>query len=445
MSCRFNHRNVVPLFGLPVYRLSDFIDDTEVASVSTAAEGLAKDYPAEFLYFDIDLIPITNDSVTRYYYGAIPEGKSTNLQRVRKQHLVSAMISTVVASRIYKTWKPSGIVSNMQTYSAWAPYYEYFRMQGARYSSVNYSPWDYHSVRYNLMDHFFSNQRYLEFLKHRQYRMLDEAEKIELEAVLNTRFTGTLQVFQDGEWYMPDARISDFLKIDPTKRNIFLPSNVYWDKGLNEIKGLFEGVIDWVLTTIALIEDRSDVHLYIKPHPAEKYFGVASAKGVADFIYEHYPVLPENVTLILPEFKLSPYELLPLMDVGVLFSGTLGLEMMLRNMPVISTGQAPYRGLKFAAEPTTLDEYKNLLLGSAEIAKPFIVDVDLFAYFYFIKTLIPWHLTKQAFADRFDGFEFSSLDALLPGKDQHLDHLCNCILDRENTVPEAWPKLQDSH
>ena len=89
-------------------------------------------------------------------------------------------------------------------------------------------------------------------------------------------------------------------------------------------------------------------------------------------------------------------------------------------------------------EPKSKVEYKEILTSEYQVLKPSKKHVELFAYFYFIKTLIPWKLTKRAYADNFDGFTNESLDKLLPGNDKYLDHLCNSILDAENTVIEDW-------
>ena len=43
----------------------------------------------------------------------------------------------------------------------------------------------------------------------------------------------------------------------------------------------------------------------------------------------------------------------------------------------------------------------------------------------------------------FERYNFDSLDELLPGVDNYLDHLCNCILDPENTVVEGWTDVVD--
>ena len=52
---------------------------------------------------------------------------------------------------------------------------------------------------------------------------------------------------------------------------------------------------------------------------------------------------------------------------------------------------------------------------------------------------MPWNLTDKAYGERFKGFEFNSLNKLLPGENPNLDHLCDCIIDYENIIPEDWP------
>ena len=88
----------------------------------------------------------------------------------------------------------------------------------------------------------------------------------------------------------------------------------------------------------------------------------------------------------------------------------MGSEMCIRD-------STQYEGLGFSMEPENIEQYQAILLGNQ---KPPLVDkqqLELFAYFYFIKTIIPWNLTKQAYADNFDGFTIDSLDDLKLGKD----------------------------
>ena len=67
-----------------------------------------------------------------------------------------------------------------------------------------------------------------------------------------------------------------------------------------------------------------------------------------------------------------------------------------------------------------------------------IKKVRMFAYFYFIRTLLPFDLTQKVYADDFkNGYTFNNLSDLEVGKNKSLDHLCSCILNNE-IVPEIW-------
>ena len=113
---------------------------------------------------------------------------------------------------------------------------------------------------------------------------------------------------------------------------------------------------------------------------------------------------------------------------GLIYNGTIGLEMLLSKIPVVSVGRTVFKGLDFSYEPKNLRDYKNILLKNIKFDNNKIGEIKLFAYFYFIKTQIPWTLTKNVWGENFNGFNFNSLDDILPGKNKQLDHLCSAIL-----------------
>ena len=44
----------------------------------------------------------------------------------------------------------------------------------------------------------------------------------------------------------------------------------------------------------------------------------------------------------------------------------------------------------------------------------------------------------RAYSDNFRKYNFNNLNDLFPGKNKYLEHLCNCIINHENTVVENW-------
>lgn len=438
LRCRFHYRHLVPLFDVPIVLLSDLITHEEVQSLREIAATVTADYPAHYEYKGIDIIPMTDGSVTRYYYGAVPSNPE-QLETVRREHLTSSMMGIDASERIEKQFSPDIILNNMFVYSVTEPYARYFGNKvGKELFAIAITPADYHSIIINMMDPYKSTERFLRYLEFRGNGILTDPERDALGRLLDLRYNGDITMFKENGYFNKGQNVNDLLSIDKKKKNIFLFSNVYWDLGMSESGRIFSDIILWVLQTIEILKDQDDIHLYIKPHPAERFDSASSLKGIEDCIREALRQLPKNVTIISPELKITTYDLFPYIDLGIVYNSTLGLEMLLKNIPVVLTGDAPYGRLGLAHEPRTLEEYEKMLVGDIEPIIPDKNKVELFAYFYFIKHYIPWNLTERAYDDRFKGYAFESLDDILPGKNKYLDHICSCILDSQNTVIESW-------
>jgi len=137
--------------------------------------------------------------------------------------------------------------------------------------------------------------------------------------------------------------------------------------------------------------------------------------------------------------KILTYDLFEYIDVGLVFNGTIGLEMILNDIPVIACGKTPYSNLDLVSEPKNQDEYEEFLLDHKKTIKPKKDMAELFAYFYFIKTLIPWRLNESVYGDdNFNGFKIDTLEDLLPKADYFLDHICESILGSNNKNLDSW-------
>ena len=436
LGCRANARDFTGMFGLDVVRLSQAVSAEQRAQLRALARDVSRAYPARHEYKGVDVIGMTNDSVTRFFYGDVPPEGSAALVFQRERSLYSAFVGVDVAERMHQEWKPTALMNSMSVYSDWAPYAQYFRKRGIPYHLVAMAPYDFRSVMLNYEELYEGTERFAKWRASRRSPLLEPEELRALDAFLDQRFAQGGGFERHWGWFAEGSALRE--RADRTKRNIFLFSNLSWDVGINYEGTLFRDVHDWVLTTVEAVAGRDDCHLYVKIHPEESYGSAHTEHGVAQAIRARYPVLPPNVTIITPEEKVKPYELFPVIDLGVVYNGTIGLEMMLRDIPVVATGAAPYSGFGFCLEPRTRAEYADALLGRVTPPVPDREVLRLFAYFYFIKTHIPFHLTRQVYFDDFKGYAFERLDDLLPGRDRYLDHLCKCILHPDTTVIEAW-------
>jgi hypothetical protein len=220
-------------------------------------------------------------------------------------------------------------------------------------------------------------------------------------------------------------------------------TNLFWDVGISDSSRLYNGVIDWVIDTIKIVQNNSSVKLYIKPHPVEIYDSTPSKKGVIQFILEYFNHLPENVFIIDPKFKIKTYDLFEYIDLGIVYNGTIGIEMLLNSIPILVTGKAPYSYLSSVINPINRDTYINAIANSSkESIKVDLEEIKLFSYFYFIKNLIPWNLTNKAYADNFKGYKISDYSHLEIGKNEFLDHICNTIIQPDIYNIEDWDEFK---
>ena len=440
-ECRFNEKNTLPMFNLDVIRLNDFITDDLKIEFKNEAQAVIESNGTSLTRHGIVLDQSIDNSIIRYYYGGIPQNKAL-VKKVRFDHTVTAMISAEIAYKIDREWSPEIVFNNMYSYSAWEPMFEYYNVNGNRSNSVSINNFNYNGLVVNTPELFQTTKRYKKYVAWRNNKRLNKKETRVLWEFFQDRIDGNTRFFKDYNYFInseSDMPIQKLLNIDKKKRNLFLFSNVFWDIGISSHSKLFDGVIDWILQTIEIVKYQEEkVHLYIKPHPGEKNNSLSSSTGIADIIEKDYPELPANITIIDPDLNINTYNLFPYIDLGVMYNGTLGLEMMLSKIPVVTSGKTTFQGLGFAFEPKTIEEYEKILIDGDSQKIVNQDEIELYAYFYFIKTMVPFNLTKETYSNIFSGFMFDSLDELKIGNNKYLDHLCNCIIDPKNTIIEGW-------
>lgn len=440
LGCKLHIKRLIPCYGMETLSLGDYISPKRIKEFEKKAEELSRDYPDKYIFHGMDIIPEVNNSIRRYYFGW-KAASSEELRQIRFKWLRTALICSEVCKAIDDEFHPEKIMSIVYKYQ-WFPFKHYYENTKVDRLLIGFSDFSYNLLAINKHDLWTDKSRFKKFIEDRgENKTLDSNEKKKLMEFIQQRRQGESQMFLDLKIFDENNnKTQEFLKrINPRKKNIFLFTSNPWDMMI-DCSNLFPNYSDMVFTTIELLKGRSDYHLYIKIHPVDIKMG----RTVADSIKERYPQLPENVTLIRPEEKIKPYDLFPYIDKGIVLSGTLGIEMLLDRIPVITLGDAPYSDLGFTYEPKNLEEFKEFLFREDINRKTNVVNKDmerfyLFCYFYFIKTLIPFDLVEKVrMLINFDGYKFNSLDDLLPGKHKILDHICNCLLDPKNTSIENW-------
>jgi len=232
-------------------------------------------------------------------------------------------------------------------------------------------------------------------------------------------------------------------QINYSKPTALLTANVSWDLAALNKELLFESMIDWVRKVMDFFAANPQYQLIIKTHPAEKNEKIPTTVQMIGFeVRKHMPVLPQNIILLEPDSDISVYELIPNVEVGLVYTSTVGLEMSCFGKPVITCAKALYRDKGFTHDPTAIGEYFEALRSMLESNEPpKIIEqrkglAQKFFYLYYFRYYTSLNLFDYGYGKRSTVFVEDARE-LLPGRNPVLDYVCDSILNHLPIVSES--------
>jgi hypothetical protein len=151
------------------------------------------------------------------------------------------------------------------------------------------------------------------------------------------------------------SRMRAQLRLDAGRKLALLCSNVVWDSAVLGKGRTHATMKEWLIDTIAWFAKCPGWQLVIRTHPHEEVWG--SNEPVNRSIRQAYPHLPENVRVVNPSDPINTYSLLPLADLGLVFSTTVGLEMAMEGLTVVTAGRVHYAERGFTIDPSSREQY----------------------------------------------------------------------------------------
>lgn len=151
--------------------------------------------------------------------------------------------------------------------------------------------------------------------------------------------------------------------------------------------------------------------------------------------------LPENVILIDGDAPVSAYDLFEQVNLGIVYTSTVGLEMCCNAIPTITVAKAPYSGKGFTYDPVNIKEYESQIISLMnsempdEKVKIMVRQAEkFFLLYYFIYMLpIPFYTFSYGKGVR---IKMSDVSELLPGQNKVWDYICESILEKEAILSE---------
>lgn len=153
------------------------------------------------------------------------------------------------------------------------------------------------------------------------------------------------------------------LGLDPDKPVAALFPNLTWDTSALDREVVFDSVQDWVLQTAGYFADHPEWQLVVRIHPAEQ---VRSEEYIGEILKGRWPDLPSNIRIVESRDPLSSYRLLDATQLGLYYTGTLGLEMTMMGIQSVTPARPLYGGYGFTREASSSDAYFGMIRDAFE-------------------------------------------------------------------------------
>jgi hypothetical protein len=196
-------------------------------------------------------------------------------------------------------------------------------------------------------------------------------------------------------------RVRTLLNLDH-RPVLLLATNVIGDSLTLGRQVFSDSMTEWIDITVKYLAGRTDIQFVIRIHPGEL---VTKGPSVADVVLRALSIantadLPEHIHLIPADAKINTYDIVEIADLGLVYTTTVGMEMVMSGIPVIAVGNTHYRAKGFTLDPDTWAAYFELLGKTLENPmkfNPTKKQVELawnYAYRFFFEYphAFPWHV-----------------------------------------------------
>jgi hypothetical protein len=186
--------------------------------------------------------------------------------------------------------------------------------------------------------------------------------------------------------------------VDPQRPFVLVCTNVPYDAGYDKFCRIFPSMREWLVHTVRLLIERTDLQIVVRAHPGEAaHYG---GKERSDENLAAAGFTPTERLVVIPgEGPINTYGLMEACKFGIVFSSTTGLEMAMMGKPVVVGADVYYGRRGFTTDVDSRDDYDLRIVELADVpARPALrleqsEDAALFHFIlhYVMQWPYPWH------------------------------------------------------
>jgi|GEM_PF-4415763 Capsule polysaccharide biosynthesis protein. len=300
-------------------------------------------------------------ALQRYYLST--DIRLSEKPEIARQFLFTTISSFEAGKKLVKKDGFTHLFTSHGIYGTWGGL-----VAGFRYAGGDVTVWG--RGYYNSGIVSFKGESYLNGLKFitRDF-FLDKIRKENAEEVksyLEARWTLTndadlVKYYEKGD---SSGAVSLESIMQTDKKYIGFYPNIPWDGQAFVSTKNFRSLRDVLESLIKYADKHNDVHVIIRPHPAENpeknpHIG----ETFLDITKEYEIAANENFTVLPYETSITSYDIAEKVKANVLFAGSIGLELAAKGLSVIQMGRNVSSNKDIYYEPNDYNEFEKMLDG----------------------------------------------------------------------------------
>lgn len=373
---------------LPYQDLSQYVDPKSLEPLFQELSGLSLEALQTYAYQGTPIGELVGASVQRHLLqGQVaPTAHNTEIYR---RFVCAGLIAYHAAQKLLQDFRPTSILLLNGLFYAEAIMLHLAKAQGI-------TTWTYERANKRVDALIFAQDTpvikydFSAEWEQRSQQPLTPYENQQLDTYLSTRRAGQTGI--ENLWEKMEAA-DDVQRGRPLA---VLFTNVLWDTAVYKADTSFDSMLGWLHHTVEWFRAHPQYQLVIRIHPAEIRNPFKESRSpVINYLVE----IPANVRVFDAKETVDSYALLDQAQTVLVYTTTIGLEAVLSGKHTIVAGKTHYRGKGFTADPSSPQEFDEML--AAALSKPLNIGQRLelarrFAYLFFFQTMIPFSLIAEA-------------------------------------------------
>lgn len=422
-------------FGIPAIGISSYLEETVARRHAEAyVDAHSQSQWQTLVYRDIEIGRIARRDLTQYSMGCFEPCGAEDFAEYRR-HMIHAVMSVDLAHSIIERERPDIVVLVNGKLVMYSYMYEVARTLGMETTTWEEGMYSDTAIRLSHNEKAIDFAFEPEAWEQCRSRPLDRAAARQVEEYFQDWRKQTATSYKYYREEVRDMeRIRRELSLPAGDRIVSIFTNILWDSNALEKDDAFDGMMDWVFTSIDVVGRLPGATLVVRAHPGEIKCRFQTRTPVRRMILERYGCIPAFVRIVDGESELSSYEIARHSDRCAVYTSTLGIEFALMGLAPMVCGVPYYSRKGFTHDVSSKEQYTRLLAGEEHPRNTDVEMLKRFMHLIIFKLLkhpefiVGIHDTPQQPIVKIDTFE------AFPESMPEFNRIVDCILERKSFI-----------